>query len=529
MIAPSKHGKTRRLLFACAVLLLWTLALLLLLETGAALHVLWTERHNPFILAAKGLGPKPVLAPLSPLPSVSPLCGQCSAQPGWRAFSIPPGSPDWENPAPQAPREEQERRRAHFAGLNEAQRNLYALLNDEYVLVLDNDARIRSVYGNWIARASFRTGNDFPLFQETAKQIQASHLLPMKTPQGYLQVSMPPMPGMEDSKEVLLLKGNEREPAYVFFPTQFRTLRFTQLPANTPWDGLPYFRYKKNLRNAYSGMGITFDTNNYGFRDHDVIVPKPAGTFRILCVGGSTTEEGATNNTTYPKRLEQALNTCFAGKKTIEVINCGVSGMTTSGHLARLADFLALQPDLILLYEGVNDIHRDLAEYWRGVDSTRMRSLFSHSRFARWKLNAALYPRDAEMREGIRGLCMENLRAFGMAARNQGIRTALCSVASPDPRRLSGKEQVFYDYCARTGGLDPCLSLDSYRRALDLLNQETAVLCRQEGFLYIPVAESMEEGYGCFADLYHMTDAGIERKAELIFECLNTFLQPVLQ
>lgn len=102
---------------------------------------------------------------------------------------------------------------------------------------------------------------------------------------------------------------------------------------------------------------------------------------------------------------------------------------------------------------------------------------------------------------------------------------AICSVACPDADRLPGQERRFYDYSARAGGLDPCLNLKSYQRILELLNEEIRALCVQEGFLYIPVAEHIEGGYDTFSDIYHMTDSGIERKGEVLFECLKAYLR----
>jgi hypothetical protein len=45
--------------------------------------------------------------------------------------------------------------------------------------------------------------------------------------------------------------------------------------------------------------------NSFGFRSPEIEVPKPEGKFRIVCVGGSTTNAGRTNDTTYPALLEK--------------------------------------------------------------------------------------------------------------------------------------------------------------------------------------------------------------------------------
>lgn len=56
------------------------------------------------------------------------------------------------------------------------------------------------------------------------------------------------------------------------------------------------------------------------------MVPKPRDKYRIICIGGSTTFEGSTNNSTYPALLENKLNNYFHCDR-IEVLNCGISGL----------------------------------------------------------------------------------------------------------------------------------------------------------------------------------------------------------
>ncbi len=525
--ADDNRATTRllRLCFGAFACLLWLVVAAFAFELSAAANTWWIEAHNDFILAAKLHQSRPDVKPSSPVRDRQGLCQACSTQPEWNSFARTQNLPAWAEPKTARSKEEAGQRRGVFVGLDEPNRNLFALLNDELVLELDADASIRRVYGNWLFRAPFEAGVDVLLFQAFKKRLRDANAFPPTSSTAYLKLSLAGVPGIEDNKEILLLKAGASGLVYAFIDSDFQTLRFTDLPPDTPWDGIPFFRYKKNLRNCRSGLGVIFDTNNYGFRDCDVAVPKPPDIIRLLCIGGSTTEEGPTNDTTYPKLLEKALNGHFGGGKRVEVLNCGVSGMTTSGHVARLADYLAFDPEMLVFYEGVNDIHRDLVEYWRTINSPLWRRLLSCSRFVRWQLNSALYPNDATMREGIRGLFIENLRAIGYVARSRGIRMAICSVPCPDSRRVPGNERRFYDYCARTGGLDPCLDLKTYGHILGLLNEEIRALCAREGFLYVPVAEHIEGGYDTFTDIYHMTNSGIERKAETIFECMKEYLK----
>lgn len=98
--------------------------------------------------------------------------------------------------------------------------------------------------------------------------------------------------------------------------------------------------------------------NPLGFRGKDFTAKKAPGTFRIVCLGGSTTfglyETDETK--TYPAQLEAELNRRYSAP-TFEVINAGTPGWSSAEDLINLAfRVLELEPDLIITYEGVNDV-----------------------------------------------------------------------------------------------------------------------------------------------------------------------------
>jgi Tfp pilus assembly protein PilF len=76
------------------------------------------------------------------------------------------------------------------------------------------------------------------------------------------------------------------------------------------------------------------------------------GTYRILCLGESTTEAGPDP---YPAQLEEVLNSRNIGVK-FSVINKGLSGVNTdyiAGHLEENLD--TYKPDMVVTMMGVND------------------------------------------------------------------------------------------------------------------------------------------------------------------------------
>ena len=90
----------------------------------------------------------------------------------------------------------------------------------------------------------------------------------------------------------------------------------------------------------------------------DVIVPKPKNTYRINCIGASTTgnyidQDGVSYS--YPLELEKLLKQSVS--KKIEVNNFGQGGYNSADLLIRFAlQVIETKPDMIVIYHGYNDI-----------------------------------------------------------------------------------------------------------------------------------------------------------------------------
>ena len=104
--------------------------------------------------------------------------------------------------------------------------------------------------------------------------------------------------------------------------------------------------------------------NSLGYRDREFSVNKPAGVFRIVALGGSTTYtvKVQDNEKMFTRQLESILHNEY-DHPSVEVINAGVGGYSSWESLINLEfRVLDLDPDLIIIYHGTNDVHTRLVE-----------------------------------------------------------------------------------------------------------------------------------------------------------------------
>jgi hypothetical protein len=225
--------------------------------------------------------------------------------------------------------------------------------------------------------------------------------------------------------------------------------------------------------------------------------------------------------------LERKLNACFPGAR-IEVINCGTSGMATGRHLMRLVDYLDLEPDLMLLYEGVNDVRYDVLTVWVARHPLVRLPLLS-SRFLSRYLAGCTYPSDRIADEILNDVTISNLDAVRRAAARRGIRVALCSIACPDVDHLPRAEREFYEWDSRTHWSTLMRSASEYAHVVSQLNAQLLEFCRQHDTLYIPVAENLSGGIRRFWDVCHLRRNGIERKADIICVYIKEYIRPAVE
>lgn len=87
------------------------------------------------------------------------------------------------------------------------------------------------------------------------------------------------------------------------------------------------------------------------------LVPKPPGTFRIFCLGGSTTvgfPYGFTGS--FSSHLRNRLRTLFPDRP-VEVINLGMTATNSTTVLDLARELPAYEPDLVIVYDGHNEFY----------------------------------------------------------------------------------------------------------------------------------------------------------------------------
>jgi len=140
-------------------------------------------------------------------------------------------------------------------------------------------------------------------------------------------------------------------------------------PANYPLHKGKYFF------GQYTTNNINFLNGPKGNRN--VEIPKPAGLYRINCIGASTTGNYIKLNGksfSYPMELEGILKSSIA--TPFEVNNCGQGGYNSADIMVRFAlQVIDTKPDIVVIYHAHNDIHAYLTSDFKPDYSHARRNL----------------------------------------------------------------------------------------------------------------------------------------------------------
>ena len=283
--------------------------------------------------------------------------------------------------------------------------------------------------------------------------------------------------------------------------------------------------------------------NRYGLRGALPALPKPAGRTRIICIGGSTTFGFVSDGEDWPARLQSLLS----GDGDFEVINAGRPGATTWSDFRYLRDRLVrLEPDVVVLFEGFNDLWRGVRRHFaeqedygsvdpelpadvQPLDLGEPRSgpvRFSFAAYLVGRLlgsrihgpDAPVGPRLApgqfHFDPAVVSIYESNLAAMIEFCRKHGIEPIVVTfVGCDDARRSPDEQRLCLKYV-----LDNMPQLDAQRaqEGLDLYRQVTREVARKQNAPLVEAAARMTKDTAFYGDTVHLTPEGEDRLARVI-------------
>lgn len=270
-----------------------------------------------------------------------------------------------------------------------------------------------------------------------------------------------------------------------------------------PWEE---YRKSARVRTLVGNEVYVVETNSHGFRTREFSPRKTAGSLRVVCIGGSTTVQGRSNDSTYPAILEALLRKKHPNW-SIEVLNLGISGIQSDHWARRGYAFLDFEPDVVVQYEGVNDLlHRHMRRWARAnpYSAAPYRSV----------LFSTLFRFPADQFDIEFDSTIENIVGVATASARIGALHVVGTFAAPDPARLDSET---HDYL-RVNLLEqwstkkmPLYSYASYAALLTHFNRRLTARAN-EGYRISPVASRLRSP-DRFVDICHMTDQGIAEQA----------------
>jgi hypothetical protein len=255
------------------------------------------------------------------------------------------------------------------------------------------------------------------------------------------------------------------------------------------------------------GERFVVEMNSRGYRTHEFAVPKPAGLVRVVCLGGSTTIAGRTNEETWPALVERTLRSRYPGL-ALEVLNLGVSSVTTEYWLERMGQVLEYEPDVVVQYQGVNDIAwRHLPRY---AQTHRLRGWAYRS-----LLLQRLFPFPTEDLDPYLDETLETLGRTADVAHGHAVAYLGATFAQPDPERARGDFRRHLDhnseFWTRRFPMHGYATWAGIVARYDVLYREFAW---RRHVPFVPVHEQIDDPR-LFIDVCHFTPEGIARVADV--------------
>lgn len=311
-------------------------------------------------------------------------------------------------------------------------------------------------------------------------------------------------------------------------------------PSDLKWSPHHYLDYYPTP--GYR-RGLT-SHNSLGFRDDEFPLKKPQGTYRIVALGGSTTYtiKVEDNAKTFTAQLDKILGDKYDDNKS-EVINAGVGGYNSWESLINFEfRVLDLEPDLIIVYFGTNDVHARLVEPedYAGDNSGR-RKQWQPPRF-NLIIRSSYLARIVSDRLDLGGYVRVGLGSFVNSESYRGAGSGYDEQPGEWERLLDKNPPVYFERnirsivgVARAHGVDVLLatwahsplfddyaSMESYERGFREMNEVVRKVALEEGVYFFDFAEVMPKDREFWSDGRHVNESGARKKADLFAEFIHS-------
>jgi lysophospholipase L1-like esterase len=281
----------------------------------------------------------------------------------------------------------------------------------------------------------------------------------------------------------------------------------------------------------------TIAINSHGFRGPEFSVPKPPGMIRLAFLGASTTfcAEVSSNEAAWPHLVWQALEDRFPGAQ-LDYVNGAFPGYTVDSSTKNLRHRIRpLEPDVIVLYEGVNDLSREtrrLAEQ-QGI----LRGNVDDDNFlGRWWLTWSLVEKNLRLLARQRNATQEDAPHIRFDPReiSSGFRTRLTALVrdaqqvaplvavatfSQKVRAGQSPEQQVHNSATHLYYM-PFLAVNDIVRTFAEYNRVIREVAAETGALLIENENDIPADDEHFRDSVHFTDEGSRAMAQRVSRAL---------
>jgi lysophospholipase L1-like esterase len=276
--------------------------------------------------------------------------------------------------------------------------------------------------------------------------------------------------------------------------------------------------------------------NSLGFRGPEISMPKPDNMMRLAFLGGSTTfcAEVSSNEMTWPHIVWKTLSEKWPNVR-FDYANAGVPGYVVESSIRTLESRVKrLKPDVIIIYDGINDMSKDtraLAEQQgisRGkIDDAGLPGRLSLTWFLIEK-NLEVWSRERKAASGTRHLVFDpvalstgfqaRLHELVLKARKVAPVVAVATSSMKVRRTQSPAEQL--QACNTALYYNPYLTVASILATMAAYNQAVRSVAAETGIVLVDGEDTIPGDSRHFADSIHFRDPGSRLMAQRVTNSL---------